>query len=80
MRASETSTNLFLVCLGDHIRGHVAYALVDDLCHGRHDPLCLGAVEAFSLEALDKVVGVKVEFAARPARRYLAMQTCAPLR
>ena len=73
-------TDLFLIRLGYHITRHIPYALVDDLCHGRHDPLCLGAIEAFSLETLDKVVGVKVELAARLARGYLAAQTCAPLR
>lgn len=66
------SAHLFLICFGDHVAGHVAYALVDDLCHGGHDALCLCAVEALSLEPLDKVVCIKVELVASLARCYRA--------
>jgi hypothetical protein len=45
----------------DHVTCHISYALVDDLRHSRHDTFCLRTIEALALQALYKVVGVKVK-------------------
>lgn len=57
-------TNLFLFGFGDHVICHVPNGFVDDFRHGGHDTLRLFSFETFTLEALDKVMCVKVEVAA----------------
>jgi hypothetical protein len=46
---------------GDHVTRHVPYALVDNLRHGGHDAFGLRAIETLALQALHKVVGIKVK-------------------
>lgn len=50
-----------MIGFGDHVACHVPYALVNDLRHSGHDAFCLRAIEALALQALNKMVGVKVK-------------------
>jgi hypothetical protein len=50
-----------MVCFSDHITGHVPYALVYYLRHSGHDPLRLRTIQTLALQALHKVMGVKVK-------------------
>ena len=57
----QRQSHPLLVGSGDHVAGHVPDALVDDLCHGGHDPLRLCAVETLALESLHEMMCVEVE-------------------
>ena len=54
-----------MVSFGDHITRHVPYALVYDLRHGGHDTLGLRAIQSLALQALHKVMSVKVKVVPR---------------
>ena len=61
MMGSREDAHLFVISFCDHVARHIPYALVDDLRHSGHDALCLRTIEALALQALHKVVGVKVK-------------------
>jgi hypothetical protein len=50
-----------MVCFSDHITRHVPYALVYNFRHSGHDALCLRAIKTLALQALHKVMGIKVK-------------------
>lgn len=50
-----------MVCFSDHITCQVPYALVYNLRHSRHDALRLRTIQTLALQALHKVMGVKVK-------------------
>ena len=61
---TNPTTDLLLLSLCDHITGHIAYALINDLRHGGHNPFGLRAIQTFPLEALHKVMRIKMKFGA----------------
>ena len=54
-----------MIGFGDHVTCHVPNALVDDLRHSGHDAFGLRTIEALALQALHKMVGVKVKVISR---------------
>lgn len=50
-----------MVCFSNHITCHVPYTLVYNLRHCGHNALCLRTIQTLALQALHKVMGVKVK-------------------